>query len=392
MTVAYFDCFAGAGGDMIVGALLDAGADPAALAGELSKLNLPGFSVRHETVQRSGIAGVKFHVDVTEEDHPHRHLGPILAMIDQAGLPPRAADRATRIFNRLAQAEAAVHGIDVEKVHFHEVGAVDSIVDVVGACVAMELLGVDRVLCSPIALGSGTITCAHGVLPAPAPATANLVAGAKVFSCGVVGEATTPTAAAILTTLSESYAPIPAMSVSAIGWGAGTRDGGPLPNLLRVFIGTDGKGPVDDAIELSANIDDCSGEIIGATIEALLAAGCLDAWATPIVMKKSRPAWMLSALCAPGDVGAAQRIIFTETTTFGVRSRPCRRSKLVRQFETVETPTGPIRIKVGLLDGKPVTASPEFDDCRHAARTHHLPLKDVYAQAVEAYRNEEASR
>ncbi len=392
MTLAYVDCFAGAGGDMIVGALLDAGADPAAVADALAQLDLPGFSVRHEIVQRGGMAGVKFHVDVTGEDHPHRHLESILALIDGAGLPERAADRARRIFTRLARAEADVHGIDVQEVHFHEVGAVDSIVDIVAACVALELLGVDRVLCSPIALGSGTVTCAHGTLPVPTPATAKLVAGVEVFSCGVDGEATTPTAAAVLTTLAESYGPMPAMSVSAVGCGAGTRDAGPLPNLLRVFVGSAGEGAVDDAVELSANIDDCSGEIIGATIQALLAAGCLDAWATPIVMKKSRPAWMLGALCAPGDVAAAQRIIFSETTTFGIRSRPCRRTKLVREMATVETACGPIRIKVGLLDGQVVTASPEFDDCKTAAQTHHLPVKDVYTQALRAWADREDSQ
>ena len=392
MTLAYFDCFAGAGGDMIVGALLDAGADPAGVADALGGLDLPGFTVRHETVRRAGMAGVKFHVDVAGKDHPHRHLQTILALIDGAALAPRAADRARRIFTRLARAEADVHGIDVQKVHFHEVGAVDSIVDIVAACVALELLGVDRVLCSPIALGSGTLTCAHGTLPAPAPATARLLAGAEVFSPGIDGEATTPTAAAVLTTLAESYGPMPAMAVSAVGCGAGTREAGPLPNLLRVFIGSAGEGAFDDAVELAANIDDCSGEIIGATIRALLAAGCLDAWASPIVMKKSRPAWTLVALCAPGDAAAAQRIIFTETTTFGIRSRPCRRSKLVRELATVETACGPIRIKVGLLDGQVVTASPEFDDCADAAQTHHLPVKDVYARALRAWGDREVGQ
>ena len=392
MTLAYFDCFAGAGGDMIVGALLDAGAEAATVADALGRLDLPGCSVRHETVRRAGMAGVEFHVDVTGDDHPHRHLESILALIDGAALPQRAADRARRIFTRLARAEADVHGIDVQKVHFHEVGAVDSIVDIVAACVAMELLGVDRVLCSPIAMGSGTITCEHGTLPAPAPATARLVEGAEVFSPGIDGEATTPTAAAVLTTLAESYGPMPAMTVAAVGCGAGTRDAGPLPNLLRVFVGSPGEGTVDDAVELAANIDDCSGEIIGATVEALLAAGCLDAWATPIVMKKSRPAWTLVALCAPGDVAAAQRIIFTETTTFGIRSRPCRRSKLVRELATVETACGPIRIKIGLLDGKVVTASPEFDDCKAAAQSHHVAIKDVYARAVRAWNDQGAGQ
>jgi len=352
MAMAYFDCFAGAGGDMIVAALIDAGADPVALGETLSHLDLPGFTVNCETVRRQGLAGVKFHVEIAEQDQPNRNLEQILDIIDRAALAPRAADRAGSIFTRLARAEADVHGIDPDDVHFHEVGAVDSIVDVVGACVALELLDVDRVLCSPIALGSGTISCEHGTLPAPAPATARLVAGAKVFSPGVEGEATTPTAAAVLTTLAESYGPMPAMAVTAVGCGAGSRDSGPLPNLLRVFVGTGGDGCVDDVVELSANIDDCSGELIGATIEALLAAGCLDAWASPIVMKKSRPAWTLWALCAPGDVEG---------------------------------------VKVGLLDGAAVTASPEFADCRIAAQAHHVAVRDVYEQALRAYRDAEKS-
>ena len=392
MAVAYFDCFAGAGGDMIVAALIDAGADPVALGDALAGLDLPGFDVRCETVHRQGLAGVKFHVDIAEQDQPHRHLDQILDIIDRAGLPRRAADRAKGIFTRLARAEAEVHGTGVQEVHFHEVGAVDSIVDVVGACVAMELLDIDRVLCSPIALGSGTVTCEHGVLPVPTPATARLVARAEVFSPGIDGEATTPTAAAVLTTLAESYGPMPAMALSAVGCGAGSRETGPLPNLLRVFVGAAGEGTVDDVVELSANIDDCSGELIGATIEALLAAGCLDAWASPIVMKKSRPAWTLQVLCAPGDVAGAERIIFTETTTFGVRRGSCRRSKLQRRSETVETPFGPIRVKVGLLDGRSVTVSPEFADCRLAAETHHVAAREVYAEARRAWHDKGACR
>jgi len=392
MAVAYFDCFAGAGGDMIVAALLDAGADPVALGDALSGLDLPGFDIRCETVHRQGLAGMKFHVEIAEQDQPHRHLEQILDIIDRAGFSRRVTDRAKGIFTRLARAEAEVHGTDVREVHFHEVGAVDSIVDVVGACVALELLDVDRVLCSPIALGSGTVTCEHGVLPVPTPATARLVARAEVFSPGIDGEATTPTAAAVLTTLAESYGPMPAMALSAVGCGAGSRDSGPLPNLLRVFIGAAGEGTADDVVELSANIDDCSGELIGATIEALLGAGCLDAWAAPIVMKKSRPAWTLQVLCAPGDVGAAERIIFTETTTFGVRRRSCRRSKLERRSDTVETPFGPIRVKVGLLDGRPVTASPEFADCRLAAETHHVAVREVYAEACRAWRDKGTRR
>ena len=389
MTTAYFDCFAGAGGDMIVAALLDAGADLAALAVEIDKLGLAGVHLTAEKVRRSGLTGLHFQVHAPTEGHAHRGLNDILEIIDAAGLAPRAADRARRIFTRLGEAEAKVHRIAIDKVHFHEVGAIDSIVDIVAACVAMELLDVEQVLCSPIAVGGGTIVCAHGRLPAPAPATAELLVGAEIRQTDIQGEATTPTAAAILTTLAESCGPLPAMAVSAVGWGAGTREAGPLPNLLRVFIGQDDpEGQADSVVELSANLDDCTGETIGAAIGRLLAAGCLDAWATPIVMKKSRPAWMLSVLCSPADAGEAERILFSETTTFGVRRRPCRRSKLLRSYQTVETPYGPVRVKIGRLDGQTMTASPEFEDCRQAAETHHVSVKEVLAAAGVAFRAE----
>ena len=387
MKVAYFDCFAGAAGDMIVGALVDAGADIDALRAELSRLGLGGYGISAERVRRGGLGGVKFSVTLEAGDHGHRRLGDILAMIEAARLAPRAGDRAKRIFSRLAEAEARAHHIGVEEVHFHEIGAIDSIVDVVSACVAIELLGVERVLCSPIPAGSGLVECLHGVLPVPSPATAQLLVGAKTRRSDAAGEATTPTAAAVLTTLAESYGPVPPMEVASVGYGAGTRDEGAVPNLLRVFVGEeDPSGTADSLVELSANLDDCTGEIIGETIQKLLAAGCADAWASPIVMKKSRPAWVLSALCGEGDVAGIERIIFTETTTFGIRRRPCARSKLRRHYETVETPYGPIRVKVGSRGEETITASPEFADCREAAQAHHVSVKEVFESAQATFR------
>lgn len=401
MTIAYFDCFSGASGDMIVGALLDAGADFEALKARLASLGVPGCELRAEKVRRKGMAGTKFHVDTHAhphshdhehkhehaEAHSHRHLGDIIELIDKADLAPRAADRAKRIFARLADAEARVHGVGREKVHFHEVGAADSIMDVVGACVALELLGVDEVFSSPIPVGSGRVECEHGTMPVPAPATAELLVGAMTTTGNAEGEITTPTGAAVLTTLAEAFGPIPAMAVSAVGLGAGTRDDTPLPNLLRVFIGAPADGAnVETVMELSVNLDDCTGEVVGRAIGRLLSAGCLDAWATPIVMKKSRPAWTLSALCELRDVGSVEKLLFAETTTFGIRRRPCRRSRLERRFETVETPFGPIRVKVGRLGGRTVTASPEFDDCAAAADAHHVGVREVQAAAEQAYR------
>jgi uncharacterized protein (TIGR00299 family) protein len=459
MALAYFDCFAGSGGDMIVASLVSAGADIGAIQAAIGKLGLPGVTVSVETVRRGGMAGLHFQVhEAHEHEHQHEHaeggvpngpdehghthshdqghehghdhaaeggpaategaeshthtrehtgegglyahahdhahphvarrgLNDILTMIGAAGLPARVVDRARRVFQRLGEAEAAVHGIAVQEVHFHEVGAVDSIVDVVAACVGLELLGIDRLLCSPIPVGSGTVRCEHGLLPVPAPATARLMIGVPVLQAPITGEATTPTAAALLTTLAESFGPVPAMTVSAIGCGAGTRDGGPLPNLLRVLVGeSSDAGATDSVVELSCNLDDCTGETIAVAIARLLSYGCLDAWASPAVMKKSRPAWILSALAAPADAAEAERILLTETTTFGVRRRLCERRKLVRHHEVVETPYGPIRVKVGLLDGREMTASPEFEDCNQAAERHHVAVREVFAAAQTVYR------
>ena len=416
MNVAYFDCFAGAGGDMIVAALLDAGADEDACRAELAKLGLGECVVWTEKVRRAGLGGLQFHVDASEgsfpddachlgehdhdrdHEHPHDHdhgdarpprrrLADILALIDRAGLSPRAAERAKRIFTRLGQAEAKVHRIDVQEVHFHEVGAVDSIVDIVAACIALELLDIGRVVCSPIPVGSGMVRCDHGLLPVPAPAVAELLVGVPLRAVDVPGEATTPTAAAIFTELAESFGPAPEMTVHSVGYGAGSRDNPNLPNLLRAIVGqVDEQGDADELVELAANLDDCTGEVLGHALDKLLACGCVDAWAAPAVMKKSRPAWVLSALCRASDVPAAEQVFFEETTTFGVRRRPCRRTKLLRSFETVETAFGPIRIKVGRLGDRVLTASPEFADCRTAAETHHAAVRDVFAAAAATWR------
>ena len=394
MTIAYFDCFAGAAGDMIVGAMLDAGADFAALQVELAKLGLPGYRLQAAAVQRTGMGGTHFQVELAEHDHHHRHLAEILDMIDRAGLSPAAAANAKAVFQRLGEAEAKVHRVSVQDVHFHEVGAVDSIVDIVGACVPFDLLGVDEVFCSPIPCGSGTIDCAHGRLPVPAPAVAALLVGAKLAENPLTGEVTTPTGAAILTTLAKSYGPLPAMDIQAVGYGAGSRETGDMPNLLRVFVGAKSDaGDADTVVELSANLDDCTGEIVGATLATLMEMGCLDAWASPIYMKKNRPAFLLSALCSPAD--AVEEAIFLQTSTFGVRRRTCTRSKLHREHRTVETPYGPVRVKLGLRrssalsslpkGGQIITAAPEFSDCQSAAASHHVSVREVMAAALRAY-------
>jgi len=390
MAVAYFDCFAGAGGDMIVASLLNAGCDFDALKAGLCALDVADeCELTVETVSRSGISGSKFNVLVPSHDHhhhQHRGLKDCLDLIQRADLPERAARRASDIFTNLARAEAKVHRCAIDEVHFHEVGAVDSIVDIVGSALALELMDVDQVFCSIVPVGSGTITCQHGVIPVPAPATAELLTGFATRQGPVVGEMTTPTAAAIFTTLAGEFGLMPAMNAASVGYGAGTRDSEELPNILRVFVGEISEsGAADSVVELSVNLDDCTGEIIAATIARLLSAGCLDAWAAPIVMKKSRPAHQLSVLCCPADVAAAEDILLSETTSLGVRRKYCGRTKLTREFRTVTTQFGPIRMKLGLRAGSILTASPEFDDCQQAAQSHGTPVRKVMDAARAAF-------
>jgi uncharacterized protein (TIGR00299 family) protein len=390
MRVAYFDCFNGAGGDMIVASLLDAGADAAALREGLAGLGLSGYTLAIERINKQGLAATRFHVALDATTHqPHRHLKHIVEIIDAANLPHRVRDRAKRIFTRLAEAEARIHGATIEKVHFHEVGAVDAIVDVVGAVFALELLGVERVACSPIPVGSGAITCAHGVMPVPAPATAELLKGVPIAACDETGELTTPTAAAVLTTLATEFGPMPAMKTASIGYGAGTRDGQKRPNVLRVLIGdaapTAG-ADVDQVMLLETNLDDATPQTIGYCVEQLFSAGALDVWTQPILMKKQRSGVLLSVLCSPGDAAKMERIMFVETPTFGVRRRLVERAILKRRHETVATPFGEIHMKIGEREGV-TTATPEFEDCRAAALEHGVALREVIAAADAAWRS-----
>lgn len=387
MNIAYFDCFSGAGGDMIVAALMDAGADADALRKSLSALSVGGFDLAIERVTKQGIAATRFNVQLdANAKQPHRHLRHVLEILRSSALPEGVGDKACRIFQRLAEAEAAVHGTTIDKVHFHEVGAVDAIVDVVGAILAMELLRIDRVICSPIPTGSGTVTCDHGVLPIPAPATARLLHGVPLAACDEVGELTTPTAAAVLTTLSSGFGPIPPMTLTGVGYGAGTREGRTRPNVLRVLIGVavETNGEVDQIVMLETNLDDASPQVIGYCMERLLGAGALDVYTVPIQMKKQRPGVILTVLCELEKAAAMEEILFAETTTFGIRHRTMERTKLRRRFETVATPFGDIRMKIGEREGV-VTASPEFEDCRAAALKHGVALREVIAAANSAY-------
>jgi uncharacterized protein (TIGR00299 family) protein len=351
-------------------------------------LGLADYRLSAEKIKKQGIAATYFSVSLGNAPQPHRHLKHVVDIITAGVIPPKTRDNAIRIFTRLAQAEAKVHGTTIEKVHFHEVGAVDAIIDVVGACMALEMLGIENIVCSPIPVGSGTIQCEHGVMPVPAPATAELLKGVPIAACAEVGELVTPTGAAILTALAGGFGPMPAMTTTAIGYGAGTRDGKTRPNVLRVIIGDDegtGPGEVEHVIVLETNIDDATPQVVAYCSEQLLTGGALDAWTQPIQMKKQRSGVMLSVLCRSVDAEAMERIIFSETPTLGIRRREVERKALVRRIENLVTRFGDVRMKVGQFEGN-VTATPEFEDCRAAAIQHGVPLREVLAEANSAWR------
>ncbi|UCF34875.1 MAG: nickel pincer cofactor biosynthesis protein LarC [Phycisphaerales bacterium] len=392
MRIAYFDCFSGAGGDMIVAALVHAGADAEALRERLAALGLSGYALTIEPINKQGFAATRFNVALDESHkQPHRHLTHIEEILQGGALPQHVAEQAAAIFRRLAEAEAAVHGTTVDRVHFHEVGAVDAIMDVVGAVAALDLLGIERIVCSSMVVGSGTVTCAHGVMPVPAPATAELIKGLPVAATAEKGELLTPTAAAILTTLADDFGPMPAMRVGSIGYGAGIREGEKVPNLLRVFVGeSEAPTEIDRITVLETNLDDATPEQIGYCIERLFEEGALDAYTVPINMKKSRPGVVLTVLCEDRTAEALQRTIFAETPTLGIRRYQVHRAKLARRHETVETPYGSIRMKIAEGLGAR-TANPEYEDCRRAAAEHGAALRDVMAVAQAAWRAKEGS-
>lgn len=386
MNVVYFDCFSGAGGDMIVASLLDAGADQASVRKALSALRVGGYSLSIERIRKQGFAASRFLVELDRSTvQPHRHLSDIVDILQKADLSDTVRRCAIAVFARLAEAEAAVHGVGVEEVHFHEVGAVDAILDVVGAVSALGSLKAERIVCSPLPVGSGTVACEHGLMPVPAPATAELLRGIPIVPCDRTGELTTPTAAAILTAMADEFGAIPSMTLRAVGYGAGTREDRGLPNLLRVLVGdSTAKAEPDVVVVLETNIDDATPEVIGHCLERLLEEGALDAFAMPIHMKKWRSGILLSAVCPLDRADALEGVIFSETTTFGIRRQEVKRARLTRRHEMVETPFGLIRVKIG--EGPGVrTVSPEYDDCVNAARKHGAALRDVIKAAERAW-------
>ena len=386
MKIAYFDCFSGISGDMVLGALVDAGTELGRLEEELHRLPVSGWKISAEKVKRRALFATHVQVE-THEHHPHRSLSEILKMIEEAGLAPRAAERASRIFQRLGDAEAKVHQIPVEKVHFHEVGAVDSIVDIVGSAIGFELLDIDRFACSSLDVGGGRVRTEHGILPVPAPATAELLRGVPSYSSGIERELVTPTGAAIATTLATQFAQIPPMRVRAIGYGAGSTDLAEQPNVLRLFVGDavdqEAVGRWDELITvIEANLDDMSPQIYGYFAERALEAGALDVFSTPVQMKKNRPGMLVTLLAKPADASRLIALLFEETTTIGVRTYEVHRRTLERETVPVKTPFGEIRVKVSRLNGTVLNAAPEYEDCRRIAAQMGVPLKKVLAAAA----------
>ena len=385
MRIGYFECFSGISGDMTLGALVDGGVDPKAIQSAISSLGLP-CELTFETVHRCGFRAT--HAKVTApHEHVHRHLHHIEAIIDKSTLTPRQNDLAKRIFLKLGHAEATAHGMDIKKVHFHEVGAVDSIVDIVGAAVGLDLLGVERFEASPVPTGRGWVRAAHGKMPLPAPGTAELLKGVPLAASEIEAELTTPTGAAILTTIAESFGPLPPMTIESIGLGAGTKDFPDQGNILRLFIGQSAMTSGGDRIwVLETNLDDLPGEIVGYTTTQLLAAGALDTFVTPIVMKKNRPGMLVTVLCSEAKIPEMETILFRETTTLGIRRYQVSRHKLLRKATTVETPYGSVKGKLGWIEGRPPTFSPEYDDCAKVAVGQGVPLRAVYDAAHAAYK------
>ncbi len=393
MSIAYFDCFSGISGDMVLGALVDAGVKLEVLQRVVSTLGIPNCRVNVQTVRKGGFRATQVVVEAPEEHH-HRHLHHILEMVERADLTARQKEWAEKVFVRLAEAESRVHGIPIEKVHFHEVGAADSIVDVVGSVVGLDLLGVEEVYASPVPTGGGTVKIAHGEVAVPAPATAELLRGVPLLPCDVMMEMTTPTGAAILTTFAKRFGPLPAMEIEQIGYGAGSRDIPGRANVLRLFVG---KSPAPQAaipgIEtdrvwmVQTNWDDAPGEVIGYVVEQLWKLEVLDVFVTPIQMKKNRPAVQLTVLCPCHLIPQVEQVLFRETTTLGIRFWPVDRHILARRSHTVQTPYGPVQGKVSFLPDGEARFSPEFEACRQLAAEKSLPLRVVYEAAEAAFRH-----
>jgi uncharacterized protein (TIGR00299 family) protein len=427
MKTLYLDIFSGISGDMFIGAMIDLGADAHKLEHELEKLELGGYHLHVARKQKSGIEGVKFDVHLADHhehshdhpydhhhhDHEHHHdhhhhdehdesrnFSEIKELISRSKLSAWVKQKSVAVFKRVAEAEGKIHGLPADEVHFHEVGAVDSIVDVVGACIALELLGKPRVLAAPVVEGTGWVKCAHGRLPVPVPATLAILGarGIGLTQCDEPNELITPTGAALLAEFAESFGPMDNLAAEKIGFGLGTRDNATRPNVLRAILGEQSKvqspkskaaasgldWETDRIAVLETNLDDINSEILGAFVETALAAGALDVFHTPIQMKKNRPGVLLTVLCAEADADKFSELMLRETTAFGVRRHLAERRKLRREFTEVKSPFGRITVKIGRLGGKVIQAAPEFESCKEAAARAKVPLKQIYEMAVKS--------
>ncbi len=400
MKTIYFDCFAGAAGDMLVGALIDVGLDFKALEGELAKLEVGGYFLSSDSVIKQGVTSRKFSVNITQKTRHHHHEGhhhgahhhgrsytQIREILEKAPIPEIPKSRAIRAFHRLGVVEAGIHGVDLDAVHFHEVGAVDSIIDVTGYFLGLHMLGVERVAASPLPMGSGFAQCAHGRMPVPAPATAKLLEGIPVAKSNLEGEALTPTGALLLTESAAFFGPMPEMTITRVGYGAGDKDQPDTPNAVRAFLGeseagAEGDGPPNAVAVLEANIDDMNPELFPHVIEGALKEGALDAFSMPVTGKKGRPGQLLTILSPLAKQDALTRFMFRETSTLGVRRRTTHRAVAGRAWVEVDLPWGRVRVKKGTFEGALTNLAPEYEDCRRLAEESGVPLKEVMEAAL----------
>lgn len=392
MKILYYDCFAGISGDMNLGAMIDLGVDADYLKQELEKLNIEGFHLKIEKDIRRGISGTKATVVIENPDNEkHRHLRHVEEIVNNSSLSPKVKTTSLDIFKKIAVAEARVHNIEIERVHFHEVGALDSIADIVGAAICLDALKVDKVLSSPIQLGGGTVKCAHGIMPVPAPATALIIENIPVKTGLVQHEATTPTGAAILAAIVDEFTEQISFPINKTAYGIGQRDVSEVPNVLRVFLSETEESFADvssqTATVLECNIDDMNPERYEFIMDLLLEAGASDVWITPVIMKKSRPASTLSVLCQPGKVVMLKTILFENATTIGLREYNIQKSVLRREEKTVKTPLGIVRIKESYFNGKKVRVKPEFDDCKTLALKNNCTIDEIEKAVLISLQN-----
>jgi uncharacterized protein (TIGR00299 family) protein len=384
MRVAHFDCFSGISGDMVLGAVIDAGVPVETIRAALDSLELP-IKLEIEKVKRCGFAATKATIEAADQED-YRFLPDVEAILAKGNLTAKQRELASRIFRKVAEAESVAHGMPLERVHFHEVGALDSIADIVGAAVGLDLLGVERFTSSPVPTGTGTVKCAHGIMPVPTPGTAELLKGVPLASSTIKAELTTPTGAAILTSVATEFTAAPAMTIERIGHGAGTKDFFEQPNIVRLFVGTAqahrlrsvGSSETDTVVVLETNIDDVAPEVIGFCTERLFYAGALDVFVVQGQMKKGRPGFLVSVICEEHKVTDLETILFRETSTFGIRRHTAARTKLQRESVTMETPWGPVQAKRGWRSDGFEVITPEYEECARISRERGVPLRDVY--------------